>query len=100
MLERFLVYQQNLDSVVQNVSVSRRSPPLPATSSTYIKQLSTILIAVDYIELEGVDPHLRRTGRAAIAAHPVATREVCQVTNNMSGVGCDNFGQGSTDQTE
>ena len=74
-MQRILVHQQNLESAVKNVSVSRRSPPLPTTSLNYIKQLNTILITVDYIELERVDPDSRRTGGAAIAAHPVATRK-------------------------
>jgi len=73
-MQHFLVHQQNLESAVKNVSVSRRSPPLPTTFLNYIKQLNTILIAVDYTELERVDPDSRRTGRAAIAAHPAAPR--------------------------
>ena len=91
--QRFLLHQQNLESAVKNVSVSRRSPPLPTTSLNYIKQLNTILIAVDYIELERVDPDSRRTGREAIDAHPVASRKgLSSDKRYMSGRGCDNSG--------
>jgi len=98
---RFLVHQQNLGSAVKNVSVRRRSPPLPTTSLNYIKQLNTILIALDYNKLERADPDSRRTVRASIAAHPVATRKgLSNDKRYMSDIGCDNSGQGSTDRTE
>jgi hypothetical protein len=100
-MQRFLVHQKNLESAVKNVSVSRRSPPLPTTTVNYIKQLKTMLIAVGYIELERVDPDSRRTGRAAIAAHSVATRKgLSSDKRYLSDKDCDNSGQGGTDQAE
>jgi len=55
----FLFTSRTWESAVKNVSVSRSWPPLPTTSFNYIKQLKTILTAVDYTELEPVDPDSR-----------------------------------------
>ena len=99
-VQRFLVHLQNLESAVKNVAVSWRSPPLPTASLNYIKQPNTILIAVDYTELERVDPGSRRAARPAIAAHSVATRKgLSSDKRYLSDIGCDNSGQGSTGQT-
>jgi hypothetical protein len=100
-MQRFLVHQQSLESAVKNVFVSRRSSQLPTTSLNYVKEPNTILIAVDYFALERVYPDSRRTGRAAIGEHPVAVRKgLSSDKRYLSDKGCDNSGQGSTDQTE